>query len=186
LCGCCSASYYTGYNPGMKLRLEQDTLDSLKLVMDKFLPNYIEHDLNLPSSFHYELPMPLDFLSWKIDWTDIVYDTPTLDIKDVKLELTRGYDLGLIKVDFPALKKWEIDATQEVNTWILPSKSKVELIIEDLDFDFQIDLYLDENGYLNPVFYNSDIVFGKSYLYHDNKIIAFVMHQFLYFGLKVV
>jgi hypothetical protein len=36
------------------------------------------------------------------------------------------------------------------------------------------------------VVYDCDIKFGNSYLYHDNKIVAFVMHQFLYFGLLVV
>jgi hypothetical protein len=97
-------------------------------------------------------------------------------VADVKFNFTRGYDLSLIKVDFPAIKKWEIDATQEINSWILPSVSKVELIFEDFDVDFQTDLVLDENGYLDPVVYDCDIKFGKSYLYHDNKMLAFAMH----------
>ena len=104
----------------------------------------------------------------------------------MKFNLTRGYDLSLIKIDFPAIKKWEIDATQEINSWIMPSTSKVELIFEDFDIDFQTDLILDENGYLDPVVYDCDIKFGKSYLYHDNKIVAFVMHQFVYFAIVIV
>jgi hypothetical protein len=89
-------------------------------------------------------------------------------------------------VDFPVIKQWEIDATQEVNSWILPSKSKVELIFEDFDIGFQTDLVLDANGYLDPVVYDCDIKFGKSYLYHDNKIVAFVMHQFVYFAIVII
>lgn len=30
------------------------------------------------------------------------------------------------------------------------------------------------------------IKFGDSYLYHDNAIIAFVMHQFIYFAIVIV
>jgi hypothetical protein len=130
--------------------------------------------------------MFLDFLNWKVDWTNITYQNAKLDIADVKINLTRGYDLSLIAVDFPAIKKWEIDADQEVNSWILPSKSKVELIFEDFDIDFSTDLVLDENGYLDPVVYDCDIKFGTSYLYHDNKIVAFVMHQFVYFAIVIV
>lgn len=62
----------------------------------------------------------------------------------------------------------------------------MELIFEDFDFNFQTDLVLDENGYLDPVVYDCDIKFGNSYLYHDNKIVAFVMHQFVYFAIVIV
>jgi hypothetical protein len=42
----------------------------------------------------------------------------------------------LIKFDFPAVKNWEIDANQEINSILLPSDSKVELIFKDFDIDF--------------------------------------------------
>ena len=96
--------------------------------MERFLPNYVNHKLPLPESYHYEFGLFFDMLSYTIDWTNITYTDIDLDVKDVKLELTRGYDLSLIKFDFPAVKKWEIDANQEVNSWILPSNSRVELI----------------------------------------------------------
>jgi hypothetical protein len=54
--------------------------------------------------------MFLDILTWKVTWTNITYEQATLDISDIKLQLTRGYDISLIKVDFPAIKHWEIDA----------------------------------------------------------------------------
>lgn len=34
--------------------------------------------------------------------------------------------------------------------------------------------------------YSADIHFGESYLYHDNPITAFVMHQFIYFGIVII
>lgn len=180
------AAYTSGMNPGMQMRLEQKTVNTLKTSMEQFLPKYVNTNLNMPTEYHYEFGMFLDILTWKVDWTDISYKEVNLDVADVKLNFTRGYDLSLIKVDFPAIKAWEIDATQEVNSWILPSISNVELIFEDFDVDFQIDLVLDEHGYLDPVVYDCDIKFGKSYLYHDNKIMAFAMHQFVYFAIVIV
>jgi len=87
---------------------------------------------------------------------------------------------------FPALKSWEIDADQKVNTWIMPSESHVELIFKDFEFDFKSNFVLDENGYLDPIMTDCDIKFGDSYLYHDNQIIAFAMHQFIYFAIVIV
>lgn len=34
--------------------------------------------------------------------------------------------------------------------------------------------------------YGCDIQFGDSYFYHDDQIIAFIMHQFIYFGIVVI
>jgi hypothetical protein len=123
-------------NPGMQLRMEQKTLDAFKKSMKRFLPQYVNTDLNLPTEYHYEFGLFLDILSYEVDWTNITYTDIDLDVEDIKLELTRGYDLSLIKFDFPAVKSWEIDAMQEVNSIILPSYSKVELIFKDFDIDF--------------------------------------------------
>ena len=112
----------------MQLRMEQKTLDAFKKSMKRFLPQYVNTDLNLPTEYHYEFGLFLDILSYEVDWTNITYSEIDLDVADVKLELTRGYDLSLVKFDFPAVKKWEIDAMQTVNSWILPSESRVELI----------------------------------------------------------
>ena len=45
---------------------------------------------------------------------------------------------------------------------------------------------MDENGYLDPVVYDADIQFGESYLYHDNPVEAFFMHQIVYFGIVII
>ena len=99
--------------------------------MAVFFPHYLNVDVQLPTEYHYKVAMFLDFLSWKIDWTDITYDSADLDINDVHVDFTRGYDKSLLKVKCPAVKEWKISAHQNVNTWILPGKSKVELEFKD-------------------------------------------------------
>lgn len=96
--------------------------------MKRFLPQYVNHELPLPTEYHYEFGLFFDLLSYTIDWTNITYTDIDLDVSDVKLELTRGYDQSMLKFDFPAVKKWEIDANQTVNSLLLPSNSRVELI----------------------------------------------------------
>jgi len=96
----------------------------------------VNTDLNLPTEYHYEFGLFLEILSYEIDWTNITYTKIDLDVSDIKLDFTRGYDLSLIKFDFPAVKNWEIDANQEINSILLPSDSKVELIFKDFDIDF--------------------------------------------------
>lgn len=78
--------------------------------MEKFLPKYVNTDLDLPTEYHYEFGMFLNILSWKVNWSDITYSSVDLDVADIKLILARNYDISLIKFDFPAIKHWEIDA----------------------------------------------------------------------------
>jgi hypothetical protein len=130
------AEYVSGMNPGMQIRVEQQTLDALKRSMEFFLPRYFNEDLDLPKEFHTEFSLLGSFVPCTIDWTDITYKKADLDVKDIKIKLTRGFNIPLLKVDFPALKSWEIDATQTINSWFFWSQSKVELVIEDFDIDF--------------------------------------------------
>jgi hypothetical protein len=60
----------------------------------------------------------------------------------------------LIKVDFPAIKDWEITAFQKVINPIFESDSRVELYFKDFDINFQTDLTLDERGFLDPTVYD--------------------------------
>ena len=150
------------------------------------MPRYLNSDYEFPKEYSYTFAMFWDLLYWKIDWTDINYKPIDLDIKDVKVEFTRGYDQSLVKFDFPAIKEWEIDAYQTVNTWLFPTESDIQLIFKDFDVDFQADLVLDENGYIDPIVYDCDIKFGETYLYHENKLLAFAMHQFVYFGIVII
>jgi hypothetical protein len=51
---------------------------------------------------------------------------------------------------------------------MLPGDSYVQLVFKDFDIDFEFDLELDDNGYLNPIVYFVSIDFGDSYFHHDN------------------
>ena len=75
-----------------------------------FLPHYITADMQLPTEYKLDFDLFFDWFAWHFKWTNIQYDTPDLDIRDIKMEFTRGYDRSLIKFDFPAIKKWVISA----------------------------------------------------------------------------
>lgn len=154
--------------------------------MANFLPYYLNVDMDLPKEYSYNVDMFFDLLNWDIEWTNITYTNANLDIEDIQLKFVRSHDRQLIELKFPALKSWEIEANQKVNTWIMPSESHVELIFKDFSFNFKSNFKLDENGYLDPMMEDCDIKFGDSYLYHDNQIIAFTMHQFIYFAIVIV
>lgn len=91
--------------------------------MEEFLPHYINVDYKFPEEFHYQFNLFFNLLQYKIHWTNITYTEADLDISDVKIDLTRGEDHSLMKVEFPAIKHWEISAQQDVNFWFLPDYS---------------------------------------------------------------
>lgn len=100
-------------------------------------------------------------------------------MKDTNFELVVNMDgRHLIAVDVPTVRHWQIEAAQKITAWpwLLPDYSPVTLIFNDFKFDFRTDLRLDNFGYLDPVVYSCEIDFGKSYLYHDNPVLAVVMH----------
>lgn len=165
--------------------MDQTSIDATKHFLTQFLPKYLNIDLELPKEYHYEYKSKI-LLDWIIDWTDIKYSEIDLDMSKVTFELTQLNDKGLLKFDFPALKHWEITANQHVNTWILPSTSQVELIFKDFDIDFEVELVLDEKGYIDPVVYKCDIDFGESYFYHENTILKIMMHQLVQLSLVII
>ena len=76
-------------------------------------------------------------------------------------------------------------AIQESNLFLIPEKSNIHITISDFKFDFEASFKLEDKGYLNPIVKSCHINLGNSYIYHENPIIAFIMHQVLYY-LKVV
>jgi hypothetical protein len=86
------AAYQKYMNPGMAIRLEQDTIDGMKLAMAKFMPQYTHLDAHLPTELAYDFNWGLGLLDWNFVWTDVTYSKPQLDIKDIKLLLVDKYD----------------------------------------------------------------------------------------------
>lgn len=79
--------FFNGMYPGMATRLEQKTIDKFKKAMSDFAPHYINADLKLPSSYHYDFKMVFDVLTWTHNWDEITYDVATFDVNDIKFEL---------------------------------------------------------------------------------------------------
>ena len=128
-----------------------------------------------------------DLTTWKYTWTNIKYSDARFDFRDVKLILNNGFgDIQMMKVDFPALKEWKIDALQTSNQWFLPKESYVELEFTDFDINLNTQLELLENGNLKPSVFEISINFGNSYFYHENAIVSFVMGQFVEFAIVVI
>jgi hypothetical protein len=131
-------------NPGFAIRLEQKTVDGLKTAMQEFLPNYIEHDAKMPSEYDYKIGLEAgvlpDLFTWKYHWQNIKYSDARFDFRDIKLVLNNALGAQMLKVDFPALKEWKIDALQTSNSWLLPESSYVELEFTDFDVNFNTQL----------------------------------------------
>jgi hypothetical protein len=68
----------------------------------------------------------------------------------------------------------------------LPAESPVRFVIKDFDLKFDTALELGDDGYLDPVVYNAFVKFGETYLYHDNLIVAFFMHQVVKYEMIIV
>lgn len=51
-------------NPGMMMRLEQKTITSFKKAMEKFLPDYLNYDMQLPHEYQYEFDWLLGIIKW--------------------------------------------------------------------------------------------------------------------------
>lgn len=75
---------------------------------------------------------------------------------------------------------------QEVNTWIMPSESRIELVFKDFDIDFEVSLVLDEDGQLDPIVKSCSIDFGDSYFHHENNILRYAYHDMIKLALVVI
>lgn len=88
--------------------------------MDSFLPHYIEYDYEKPTSYDYTFRAFYGQIELPFHWRNIKYEDPELDISDCKFEFTNNYQQSYaavggdytsrLKVDFPMLKEWKIEA----------------------------------------------------------------------------
>ena len=53
--------------------------------MVPFLPEFIEHDYIMPSSYDYTFKAFFGLIDIPFHWSDIVFEEPDFDIKDIKL-----------------------------------------------------------------------------------------------------
>jgi hypothetical protein len=133
--------------------------------------------MKLPPSHHQQFTFLFDFMTFNLWWSDIHYDTPEFDLKDVKIEMMDNEgESPMVNCYFPALKKFNVHAMQDCDSWWIPDKSKISLDFEDFTFDFSASVKVNDEGNLQPTFKKLHINFGESYLYYDNWFYAFVMH----------
>ena len=58
-------------NAGMQIRLEQDTIEGMKKAMVRFLPRYIDFDMDLPSTYNYTFNSGIGLFDWHFRWSNI-------------------------------------------------------------------------------------------------------------------
>mmetsp|Transcript_12780 Transcript_12780/g.21606 ORF Transcript_12780/g.21606 Transcript_12780/m.21606 type:complete len:116 (-) Transcript_12780:1001-1348(-) len=104
----------------------------------------------------------------------------------VKFDLLRAGHQGMIYMDFPALKDWEIKAHQHLNSWFLPQDTDIAISIRDFDVNFSADLVVNNRGMLDPVVYAVDIEFGESAVNVDNPKIENFIHQFIILSINII
>ena len=150
------------------MRVKKKSIDQFKTAMEVFFPKYLEADMNLPKEYSYQIRALFDIISYDVNFTDINYDKPHLDIKDTKMEFVDLMGENVLEFDFPALKEWKISMHQHMNTWILPPDSDVYFEFKDFKTIMQMRFEATEKGYLRPIVYSSLIDFGESMLYHED------------------
>jgi len=73
-------------NPGIQVRLEEQTINQMKKAMTRFLPRFFNSDdIDLPKEYEFHFTLFLEFLTWQYKLTNIEYYNATLDIHDVQI-----------------------------------------------------------------------------------------------------
>lgn len=69
----------------------------------------------------------------------------------------------------------------DTNSWWIPNQSKVSAELNHFVVDLNMDLFVQNQGYLRPKIYNARIDWGDSYFYHDNWFIQTLLHEVIIF-----
>ena len=143
--------------PGVLLRLEQTTISKFKTAMQRFLPYWVNYDMNLPTEASWEFHLLFEWLSYHFKWTDIKYSKFDLNVRETEVDIVEiekhifSKDMRhALHIEFPMIKHFEISAHQNQDSWILPKNSHVSLVAKYIDFSIQTDLVVDVDGYLDP------------------------------------
>ena len=104
----------------------------------------------------------------------------------MKFEFTNGIFKHLLRVNFNAIKHWEISAKQHFNSFLTPGSEDVKLIIDDFDMKFDTDLTLDDKGYIEPEVKNLAVSFGDTKVEHSNFIIGIIWFEIWQFAVVVI
>ena len=75
--------WYKNMNPGMMLRVDRSSVNSMKKVFGKYLPNKLAIDLELPKTYMYDYNK-IWGMEFRFTYKDISYGEIKLDMDDVK------------------------------------------------------------------------------------------------------
>ena len=92
----------------------------------------------------------------------------------------------MVKIDFPALKRWKWNAYMNSNMWWIPDGMRSTVLLEGLDIDVLAGLQHTEKGYLRPKVYSMKIEVGNSAFWHDDEWLKLFLEQFTNFALVMV
>jgi hypothetical protein len=69
--------------------------------------------------------------TWHVEWYNINHDKAIWDFEGLKINMTRDMvtDSPMLYFDFPTIKKWEVNADQYVDTWIIEADGPLRLLI---------------------------------------------------------
>lgn len=174
-------------NPGMLLRLDSTSINSMKDVLQDLAPKRLLIDMNLPENYTFAWNTQIPGLEWDITFQDIKYHPIELDMTVITVDLEPGYDGdGLLRFDFPALKHWQITAHMITNSWIFGDEGDIDLTIKGLDIDYSCYFKLDDQGYLDPVVFKVKVDMGDTDFQFENWFYQLFFRQFVEFGIVVL
>jgi hypothetical protein len=149
------------------------------------LPHYISADMNIADEYHWKLKLLFGLWNYTISYRNIKYDTPQLDLRDTKIIFEDVFGQQMLKVDFPAIKKWQISALQHWDSFLIPD-SEIYLLFEDFDVKFNANFGITDEGYLKPVVYQTDLKWGRSDFFHENWFVQFISFNAIKYAMVMI
>lgn len=180
--------------------------------MENFYPHYINYDAALPKEVHFDYGIFFDLFNWHFRYENITYDIADFDIKDSGVELFTMEDAEcevdmwgnvycddkyLLDLQLPIIERWKVYADQQIEGDIqtlafkrieefFEDDAPVTIMLENIDFRFQTDLFVDKHGYLEADIYACKLNFGSSEIIHHDDKWAFFVDQAINLGIVVV
>ena len=73
--------------------MTSNQIDHFKAALERFLPHYLNADFDIPSEYDWDFHVFFDILNFKIKYTDIRDNYPSLDLRDTKIVFDDQYGM---------------------------------------------------------------------------------------------
>ena len=121
-----------------------------------------------------------------MEFDNVKYDTPTLDMLDTKVEFDASFGRQMLKVSCPAIKKWKIETDAKINTAILPQESEMIFDFEDFVVKFNTEFEVMDNGFLRPIIWATGLKWGETKIYHENWFAMIMLDQWVKLTMVII